>query len=304
MFSQLNAFIRLSRPHFLLSGLALFGLGAIIARYEGFAIDVRQYLLGQLFVTSLQLMLHYLNDHYDVENDGRNTARTWFSGGSGVLNEGRLSAETAFTLGLAALAVATAAAVTLVAQHGLTPATWVVMGLIFLGLFFHSAPPIRLGGSGYGELTVSITFAGLVPAFAHLLFTGRASPLVLLATAPLVALHLAMMLAFSLPDFLSDEAAGKQTLVVRLGRRSGISVHNALIAVALGLAAINSFIGLPPRVALAALFTAPLAVWQIAAMRRVRQGEPVSFNRLLLGEALLFALTTYFTAFNFWVLIL
>ncbi len=302
MLSKLVAFVRLSRPLFLLGGLVVYALGAFIARYEGAHLDAGRYWMGQLFVTALQLMTHYLNEFWDVEADRLNQARTPFSGGSGVLGSGRLARDTAFTAAVVCLAVASAAAIWLIVEHGASPVAWVVMALIFAGAYFYSSPPLRLAGTGFGELTASVVVAGLVPALGHLLQAQRPSGLVLLATAPLVVFHFAMLLAFEFPDFLSDEAAGKRTLLVRVGRRPGARVHEAALAVAFGLAALATFAGLPVRVALAVVIVAPLALLQLALMRRMLRGEPVSFTRITFLGIAIFAVTAYLMAVSFWVL--
>lgn len=302
MITKLIAFIRLSRPHFLGGGIILYALGALVARYEGWDLNANSYLLGQLFVSSLQLMTHYLNEYWDVEADRLNKSRTPFSGGSGILAAGGLARETAFTAALVCLAVATGAAIWLLTEYSPPPAAWAVMVLMFLGAFFYSSPPLALAGSGYGELTASLVVAGLVPALGHLLPAGRPSLMLLLATAPLIVLHFAMLMAFEFPDFLSDEAAGKRTLMVRLGRRVGAQVHNAALVLAIALATLATFLGLPARVALAAVLAAPLVLVQISQVRRLLRGDPVSFGRLTFVGLVIFALTAYFTAFSFWVL--
>jgi 1,4-dihydroxy-2-naphthoate octaprenyltransferase len=135
-----------------------------------------------------------------------------------------------------------------------------------------------------------------------LLQAGRPSFTLLLATAPLVVLHFAMLMAFEFPDFLSDEAAGKHTLLVRIGRRVGAQVHNAALLLAIVLAVVATFVGLPAQVALAAVLAAPLVLIQISQIRRMMRGDPVSFTRLTFLGLVIFALTTYFTAFSFWAL--
>ena len=131
---------------------------------------------------------------------------------------------------------------------------------------------------------------------------GRPSITILLATAPLVAYHFAMLMAFEYPDFLSDEAAGKLTLLVRLGRRRGATLHNGALLAAIALAVAATFLGLPAQVALAVVVSSPLALLQIATIRRMQRGEPVSFTRLTFVAVLIFGLTAYFMAFSFWVL--
>jgi len=304
MFKKVMAFLRLSRPIFLVGGIILYALGALVARYERYPLDPNLYLMGQLFVTSLQLMTHYLNEYWDLEADHLHPSRTLFSGGSGILPEGKhgLTRETAFTAAVVCLVINSAVASMLIFHYQTGPAVWAVMLLGFLGSFFYSSPPLRFASSGYGEVIASITVAGLVPALGHLLQAGHPSQMLVLATTPLIIFHYAMLIAFEFPDFLTDEAAGKKTLLVRVGRRAGASIHNGLIALALGLAAAASFIGLPAQVALSVAITAPLSVWQIMTVRRMRRGETISFHRLTFGAITLFALTAYLMAFSFWVI--
>jgi 1,4-dihydroxy-2-naphthoate octaprenyltransferase len=302
MLTKLIAFIRLARPHFLLGGWLLYALGAVVARYQGYPIDFRVYWVGQLFVSSIQLMTHFLNEYWDVDTDQRNTSRTPFSGGSGMLGPGGFRRETAFTAALVCLAVAIGAAAWLVIQTPIAPAALAIMALAFVGTYFYSSPPVSLVSTGFGEAAASVLVAGLVPALGHVLQAGRPSPLIVLATAPLVMYHFAMLMAFEYPDFLSDEAAGKRTLLVRLGRRRGTAVHNGALIAGIALAALASFLGLPAQVALAVVISSPLVLLQITFVRRMQRGEPFSFTRLTLVGILIFAVTTYFMAFSFWSL--
>jgi 1,4-dihydroxy-2-naphthoate octaprenyltransferase len=302
MLTKLLAFARMSRVHFLMGGFLLYALGALVARYQGYDIDFGVYAIGQLFVTGLQLMTHYLNEYWDVDTDRLNQSRTPFSGGSGLVADGTIKRESVFTAAVACLAVASGAAIWLAIEYQVGPAVWALMLLIFLGAYFYSSPPLTLVNTGFGELAASIVVAGLVPALGHLLQTELPSLQVVLATAPLVVYHFAMLLAFEFPDFLSDEAAGKTTLLVRLGRRRGAALHNATLLLAMALAVAATFIGLPAQVALAVVISSPLALLQIVNVRRMLRGEPVSFGRLTLLAVIIFALTAYFAAFNFWVL--
>jgi 1,4-dihydroxy-2-naphthoate octaprenyltransferase len=255
-----------------------------------------------LFVTSLQQMTHFLNEYWDHETDRLNQSRTPWSGGSGVFTQGLISREAALTAGLVCLAAGAVAAAWLGLGYGAGPGVWALFMLIFLGAYFYSSPPLNLASTGFGELSASVVVAGLVPALGHMLQAGRPSLLVLLATAPLVVLHFAMLLAFEFPDFLADEAAGKRTLLVRVGRRVGAQVHNAALAAALLLTATGTFAGLPARVAVGGILVAPLLVLQMVQLRRLQWGLELPFSRLTLVAVLTFVLAAYFTAFSFWVI--
>jgi len=302
MLRKLFAFIRLSRPIFLGGGIILYALGALIARFEGYTLELGIYLVGQLFVTSLQLMTHYLNEYWDVEVDHLSTSRTMFSGGSGVLAEGGLSRKTAYMAAMVSLAVGSGAAAWLILQYHAGPSVWAVMALIFLGAYFYSSPPLSLVGRGYGELTTSVVVAGLVPTLGHLLQADQPSWLILLAVVPLVALHYAMIVAFEFPDLASDEAAGKRTLLVRLGRQRGAWVHNALLVLVFGLVLVLSFLGLPMLVAISTTITLPLALWQVIAVVRIGMGKPMHFGWFTFGAVSLFAITSSLMALGFWAI--
>jgi len=87
---SVSLFLRLSRPLFLIGGFLLYALGAGIARYLGYPIHWGIYLVGQVWVTLLQLSTQFLNEYYDAPADEDNFNRTPLTGGSGALGEGRL----------------------------------------------------------------------------------------------------------------------------------------------------------------------------------------------------------------------
>jgi hypothetical protein len=46
MFKKVIAFLRLSRPIFLVGGIVLYALGALVARYERYPLDPSLYLMA------------------------------------------------------------------------------------------------------------------------------------------------------------------------------------------------------------------------------------------------------------------
>jgi 1,4-dihydroxy-2-naphthoate octaprenyltransferase len=293
--------IRLSRPLFLLGAVLVYALGAGIARYLGVEIDWAIYLLGQTWVTLLQLSTHYLNEYFDAPADAANPNRTPFSGGSGVIGPGKLQRSTALVLAVGCLTVVASLTVLLIRQGTMSPTTLFVMVLIFLGAFFYSVPPVRLASTGYGELTTSILVANLLPALAFLLQTGELHRLLAMSTFPLTALHLAMMLAFQLPDYINDLKFDKKTLMVRLGWQRGMTLHNALILSAYLLLALAVSFGLPFAIAWPSFLTLPIGLLQIWQMRRVADGAKPNWTTLTITPLILFAAMTYLLAFAFWV---
>jgi 1,4-dihydroxy-2-naphthoate octaprenyltransferase len=296
----IRLFIRLSRPFFLLGAALVYALGVGIARYLGGTIDWGAYFLGQAWVTTLQLATHYFNEYFDSPADAANANRTLFSGGSGSLGEDGLPREVALWAGIAALTGAASFTYLIMQGVGLNPALLLVMSIIFLGAFFYSVPPVRLVESGYGELTASIVVASLVPALAYLLQTGELHRLVAMSTFPLIFLHLAMMLAFELPDFANDLKYEKLTLMVRLGWERGMVMHNILILGAYLMVGLAMIFGFPTAVALPALLTLPLGLFQIWYMNRIAAGAKPNWTLLGWLAVLLFGVTAYLMAFSFW----
>ena len=298
-FRWVALFLRLSRPHFLLGGFLLYGLGGAVAYHLGLSVDPGLYAIGQALVTTTQLMTHFLNEYYDAPVDQRNPNRSLLTGGSGALGPTGLPRTTALFAAIGCLTLAASLASLLLVQGRGSLLAWIVLLLGFLGAFSYNAPPLSLISTGYGEVVSSIVVAGLVPTFAFALQAGRLERLLLLTLAPLVALHFAMLLAFELPDFGSDAEGGKRTLTVRLGCMTAMRLHDlAIITAAIALvAAIAS--GVPTRVGLGALIVLPLGLAQLWQTRRLRLGFPPRWRTLTLFALVLFGLTAYLELVGF-----
>ncbi len=290
---EIGLFIRLSRLHFVVGSLLLYGLGAALAAYRGARIDTGLYLLGQAIVLSLQLMNHYFNEYFDVEVDRINPRRTWLSGGSGALAEGGLPPKVAMYAGFTALTIAAMLSGLLLVTGRAGLASWLFLLLIFAGAYFYNVPPVRLVGSGFGELTAALVVSGFVPALAFTLQLGTPDRLLLLSTLPLVAANFAMLLMVELPDYASNSAADKQNLMVRLGWLRGMRVHDAALALAFMILGAGYFLGLPYRVAVGPLLALPLGVAQVWTLWRIRGGAPPRWSLLTANAVVILGLMAY-----------
>lgn len=282
---RLIAFARLARPHFLLGGIALYALGAIVARRDGAAMSVKLYLAGQIAVTAIQLMTHFLNEYWDFESDKFNRNRTLFSGGSGVLPDptAGIPRRAAAAAAVGCLAVGVADMLAASAALNIEAGGWIIFALAAAGAWFYSSPPLALAGTGFGELSAALVVSFFVPAFAYRLQTQHLSwPLALLC-APLVALNWAMITIFEFPDDDADRAAGKRTVLSRLGHRRARAAVAAATFGAFALLGAVAAAGLPLAAMLGAT-ALPLAVVVIAALYR-----SVRYGWLTFGAITLFA---------------
>jgi 1,4-dihydroxy-2-naphthoate polyprenyltransferase len=223
-------------------------------------------------VTLTQLMTHYANDYFDLDADRANLTPTRWSGGSRVLPGGVLAPVVALRAAVTLLGAAAVAAALLALRVGAAPGA-LAAAMIAIA-WQYSAPPGRLCARGLGEAATALVVTLMVPAFGFLLQArGLAAPLVLAAVLP-CALQFAMLLAIEFPDAAGDAAAGKRTLVVRMGALPAARLYAALTLAGFGALPVWALAGLPARVALAPLVLAPIAVWQAVRVARGGYGDP------------------------------
>jgi 1,4-dihydroxy-2-naphthoate polyprenyltransferase len=257
------SFVRMTRPVFLLGGILLYLLGAAAAAADGAVLSLSRLVIGQVLVTAIQLMTQYSNEYYDIACDRLNDARTWFSGGSGVLVSGDLSAETARK----AMLVFAWFGLLMVVLAGLQVPLMFIIGLVSLAAAWsYSGPPFALVSSGYGELIASLVVALAVPIVGYVMQSGGSISLsLLLIVLPLVLIHFAMLVAFQIPDRYADQAVGKRTLTVRYGLKTAVLLHNLALAAAFTLMLLAW--GRWPGAQLAWL-ALPVALWQAFRIRQ------------------------------------
>lgn len=198
------------------------------------AIDTGKALLTVCFALVAHAGINVLNDFYDARSgaDAANTERVFpFTGGSRFIQNGVLSEAETGRLGWALMAA--------VVPAGLWLAWHTGPGLILIGLaglalgWAYTAPPLALVSRGLGELAVA---AGWLIVVIGTDFVQRGG----FALAPVKAgLSYALLVAAILfinefPDLRGDAAAGKHTLVVRLGPHSAKWAFLGTLIVAYG----------------------------------------------------------------------
>jgi 1,4-dihydroxy-2-naphthoate octaprenyltransferase len=159
-------------------------------------------------------------------------------------------------------ALALVAAIGLAWQVRTGPLTIPLLALALFLAWEYSAPPLRLHSRGLGELTVAVLVPTLVPLVGYYLQAGRLALLPLLATFPLACFQFVMLLAIEFPDAIGDRAAGKDTLVVRLGGAWASRLLRGVLLLAYLYLPFGVAAGLPLEVAVGlALFSLPIASW-------------------------------------------
>ena len=153
-----------TRPQFLLLSPVLVILGMGIALYNG-AFNTLYFLLSLLGLTLLHISVNTLNDYSDFKTGiDLNVKRTPFSGGSGFLPSGQLTASSVLKLGLGAFILAVPIGVYFLFIRGFYLLPVFVLGAIFVLLYTSHITKLGLGlaeitaGLGLGALPVFGTF--------------------------------------------------------------------------------------------------------------------------------------------------
>lgn len=232
------------------------------------------YWWGIVALVCIEAATVFLNEVFDYETDRRNTDYGPFTGGSRVLVDGKLSrrelqngAATALALSLLALGA--------ILLHPI-PAGPVLLAYgvaVFLGVGY-TVPPLAFSHRGLGELVVAFTQSFLAVQVGALaagedLLQPDAARLAL----PLFFAVLPSITLSGVPDRGADEAAGKKTIAVRLGRSGALLTALGATVATMG---ITVWMGLttPSPVPEPWRMTGPLAhgailAWRLlAALRR------------------------------------
>ncbi len=206
-----------TRPAFLSVTLVGCLVGLATAHHGGVAIDLASAIVTVLFALVAQAGVNVLNDYYDAESgaDERNEERIFpFTGGSRFITNGVHTARQTRIFGFALLGAVIPAGLWLAWQAG--------PGLIAIGMaglfvgWAYSAPPLALVSRGLGEVAITLCWL-LVVIGADYVQRGGFSPLPALAGLSYALLVANVLYINQFPDRAGDAAAGKRTLVVRLG---------------------------------------------------------------------------------------
>ena len=193
-------------------------LGTSVAYAASHVFNPVLFILAALGMVALHAGANMANDYFDHKsgNDWLNKNVTPFSGGSQLIQQGLLSPISVLIAALIALSIG---AVTGVVILLMTRSLFILaLGLAgLLGGFFYTAPPVRLGYRGIGEIVIGFLF-GLLPVYGSYYLQTRSVDVEPLVPGLIVAILIFLVIFVNeFPDVPADSAVGKKTLVVLLG---------------------------------------------------------------------------------------
>lgn len=236
----------------------LVGSSVVLATHEGWS--TAYFFLTLIGVICVQAGTNLANDYYDYRssNDVINRNRSPFNGGSATLVEGVFQPteiKLAFTV---FFAISWVIALFLALKVG-----WPVIIIAIFGVlsgYYYSAPPLYLASRGVGEFFVGLNFGTLVVMGAYFVQAGSFTIEAFYASLPIALLISAVLMINQFPDYEADKMVGKNTLVVRFGKKKGVNLYIAMVALAYFLILLGPFLGLMPMTAFLALLPIFLAV--------------------------------------------
>lgn len=295
---RLPDLIRILQLPFLLAGIICYILGGGIAHYLGSFVSWQVFWLGLVCVILLQLMMIFLKEYFDVVGAAPESEKSSSDDPDKPVHLSRQQSLLVISTILIAGAVLSGL---LFLYHLVNPNALVILAVSFGLAFFYASPPMKWVYSGYGELITAVLLANCFPAFAFLLQTGELHRLLAMTTFPLTPLYIAMALAQTLPTYARDMKRGYHNLILRIGWKEGMSIHNFLIFAGFLLLIIAILLGLPWPIAWPTLLVIPVGFYQIWQMYRISDGVKPHWRLLSITATATFGLMTYLLAFGFWL---
>jgi len=225
--------LKVARPQFLIVGLALFVLGALVAIVLGAPFTLGRLLVGYLVIFPAQLSVHFSNDYFDVASD-RPGGPTLISGGGGVLLEHPELREPVKWIAIGLIIFSIAMGIFFMRMYAFP--FW-ILGFVALGNLVgwcYSAPPFRLSHRGLGELCYTFAAGFLVPAMGYLTMRGALDTGGIFFLVPLILYGLVSILSVEIPDMEDDRLSNKRTWVAVRGRGFGFVVIGWLLLAVTG----------------------------------------------------------------------
>jgi 1,4-dihydroxy-2-naphthoate octaprenyltransferase len=212
-----KAWVQASRAPFFVATLIPLGLGASVSFSMG-EWNFGRWLLVLLASFMVHLATNLSNDYFDFfegVDDGASI------GGSRVIQEGKINPQQIKTAIICLYVISFFCGVWILWLSKVWELAILII-VAFASSLFYTAPPIRYGYYGLGEVFVGINMGPIMVVGTNAALAGHFTAKALWVSIP-IGIMVAMILYYqSLSDIPEDRAVGKMTLAVRLGKPAAI----------------------------------------------------------------------------------
>jgi 1,4-dihydroxy-2-naphthoate octaprenyltransferase len=162
------------------------------------------------------------------------------------------------------------------------PFVLVLLAFGFFCAFFYTAPPIRFGYRGVGEIAQLLCFGPGIGLGAYYVQAQKISWEAFWGTLPFGIMLFSMITINEIPDYLEDREGGKLNLVARFGREAGVRLFTTSLLSAYGAILVGIILKKIPLLGLISFLTLPIAYKTISILRTYYR-EPVKMAPANLG---------------------
>ena len=249
---KIKAWYQASRPPFFIATLLPLGYGGALAAAAGGWNAHRWWIIffASYFVHTCANLANDLFDHLAGTDAGESI------GGSRVIQEGKITPRELALALILLYSLALLCGIWLLWETRLTILIPIMLFSFFSSLFY-TAPPIRFGYYGFGELLVGINMGPIMVCGTYLVLVGGWDAGVLLRSIPFGIMVALVLYYQSLPDIDEDKAAGKRTIASRFNRSGDLWIFRLFVLAALGSIVALVLLGLTAPWALLSLLTLP-----------------------------------------------
>ncbi|MDX9815806.1 MAG: prenyltransferase [Smithellaceae bacterium] len=255
---SLPAWWRAFRYHFVPSSFLPAILGGVVAWTQTGIIHHWFFFLVVLGVTLNHIALNMTDDYFDyltaVDQKNKKTVNP-YAGGSGTLTSGKIKPRD-MRFVFASFYLLTM----IIGLYLCVARTWWVLAFGLFGMassYFYTAPPIRYGYRGFGEISQLVNFSLTIGLGAYVVQTVSFSREAFWVLLPLGLMMFAMIVINEIPDRKDDAAAGKNNLVVLLGAKKAVWIYAAAMITAYSVILFAPIFHLTSYWIYLALFTLP-----------------------------------------------
>jgi 1,4-dihydroxy-2-naphthoate octaprenyltransferase len=257
-------------------------LGGMIAWTTDGEFHYGYFLLVMLGLILNHLALNMTDDYYDFRHlvDVFDPHGNPYSGGSGTLSKGLISPGNMRNVFATFYLIAIGIGICLGILRGAF--IFFLLAFGFFCAFFYTAPPVRFGYRGLGEIAQLLCFGPGIGLGAYYVQTQRVSWEAFWGTLPFGIMLFSMITINEVPDYVEDRKAGKLNLVARFGRETGVWLFSLSLLSAYGVILAGVILGRIPILGLISCLTLPIAFKTISILRTYYQ-EPVKLAPANLG---------------------
>jgi 1,4-dihydroxy-2-naphthoate octaprenyltransferase len=220
MINETSSYLGIARAPFLILPVTLVACGAAAGAYEG-AFSWLHTVIALFGLLALHAAVNSLNEFNDMRTGiDLHTKKTPFSGGSGTLPSGRLTARQTMVFSICCCLIGLAVGIWFLCRIG-----WVLLPVILLGAICVLTYTDLLARVGLGEVAAGLGLGALPVIGTAMVQGGSVGTTAISVSLPAFFMTFNLLLLNEFPDEEADRRGGRKNLVILMGRGSAAWVY-------------------------------------------------------------------------------